>query len=151
MNVLSKTMKRWGIFLAWFLGLLILGGLLWFFTQPVRNRVMIRSVNRVLTLYGEDSRLEKTLSPWAMPGRAAQAGTWFSVVNSEKRGIVFSIMQGGTMGSFLGIISPGGTVDALIPLGNNAVKMKDQLPEGIRRIYIRRIELSNTLLRAGRE
>ncbi|MDR2500155.1 MAG: hypothetical protein LBD37_03615 [Treponema sp.] len=148
--MLSPVIRRWGLFCAWFLGLLLLAGFLWLFTQPLRNRALIRSVNRVLSQYGED-KLEKTLLPWGMPGRAMQAGTWYSVVNSEKQGIVFSIMREGRVGIFLGIVSPAGRVDTLIPLSNNAIKMRERLPEAVMRLYIRRIELSNALIRAGRE
>jgi hypothetical protein len=146
---LLRRYRQMGIFLGWVAGLFLVGALGWIFTQPVRTRMLIRSVNRVLADSGEDLRLDAPISPWGMPGRAMQGGSWFTTLDGEDRGIVFPIMSGGIMVSFLGIISPEGTLRSLIPLSRHAEKMWDRLPPEYLRIYVNRIEASYALILAA--
>jgi hypothetical protein len=138
-----------GIFAAWIAVILLLGSLSWFFTQPIRGRILLNSVNRVLTTSGLSLRLEAPILPWQMPGRATRLGSWFTLANSEDWGLVFPIMFDGIPASFFAVVSPGGAVNALVPLSNHSAKVLDRLPPETLRIYTRRIEAGNTVLRSA--
>jgi hypothetical protein len=138
-----------GIFTAWIAGILLLGSLSWFFTQPIRERILLYSVNRVLTTSGLSLRLEAPIFPWRMPGKATQLGSWFTLANSEDWGVVFSIMFDGIPASFFAVVSPRGAVNSLVPLSNHSAKVLDRLPPETLRIYTRRIGAGNMALRSA--
>ncbi|MDR1949543.1 MAG: hypothetical protein LBQ38_09130 [Spirochaetaceae bacterium] len=141
------SLRSLGLLAAWIAGILVLGGLTWFFTQPVRDRMLLYSVNRVLAASDVSRRLGTPISPWRMPGRATQFGSWFTLAGSGDWGVVFPIMINGIPASFFAAVSPEGAVGSLVPLSGNAVKALKYLPPGALGIYIRRIEVSNALLR----
>jgi hypothetical protein len=145
---LSPGLRRTGVFLAWIGGIILLGGLLWFFTQPVRNRALIRSVNRILAASEAPWRLEAALSPWGMPGRASQLGTWVTLDDPEVRGVVFPVISDGLLSSCLAVLSPQGQVEALIPLSGHARRTLDSISPGALGIYVRRVEAGYALIRA---
>jgi hypothetical protein len=140
-----------GIFAGWTAGLMLVSALLWGFSQPVRNRALLNSVNRILAARGEEARLETPLSSWGMPGRAAQSGTWFTTVNSEEWAVVFTVASDGVFTPFLAFVSWEGKAGPLIPLSVHAEAASQRLPPGHLRIYVRRIEASCALLREARE
>jgi hypothetical protein len=140
-----------GVFAGWAAGLILISALLWGLTQPVRNRALLNSVNRILNTLGEETRLETPLSSWGMPGRAIQSGTWFTTTNPEEWAAVFTVALDGVFTPFLILVSDDGKAGPLIPLSLHAEAVFRRLPPGQFRIYIRRIEASYALLRKARE
>ena len=158
---LIPHVKDAAIFLGWIAGLVLIAGLCWFFTQPVRNLFLQKAVNRVLEQSGDTRRLDtplliKTPSP---------LGSWFSVIElpgrqkagnsspvsgapgsetgpfpEETKAFVFSFIGGGFFFPCVAIVTPEGTVKEFIPLGKYGKRMINQLSPGVLRIYTRRIE-----------
>jgi hypothetical protein len=147
-----EDVRHMGIFAGWIAVLVLAGSFLWGFTQPVRNRILLTSVNRVLAAGTtiEDLRLEQPVSPWRMPGRASQVGTWYTTT-AKAWAVVFPLMTDGIFSPVLGVISAEGTVEALIPLSNHAAAVFSRLPRGALQVYIRRIEAGYAVLRNARE
>ncbi|MDR0377153.1 MAG: hypothetical protein LBH70_05100 [Spirochaetaceae bacterium] len=144
---IPPPVKRMGVFAGWVAGLMLAGALLWGFTQPARNRALLNAVNRILYAMDEDIRLETPVSPWGMPGRAAQSGTWFTIAGSGEWGVVFTVVSGGVFTPFLARISQDGKAGPLIPLSVHAEAVFERIPPEQIRIYVRRIEASYALLR----
>jgi hypothetical protein len=134
--------KEPGIFGGWLLGIFLLGGLLWYYTQDVRARVMIRSVNLVLEAQDEPRRLQDPLIPRLTP----EQGIRFSLVNAQGLAVVFSIISDGAFVPFAAMISPEGKVEKLVPLTGNSLRMADRLPRETIAIHIRRIEAAEALI-----
>jgi hypothetical protein len=86
-----------------------------------------------------------------MPGRASQAGTWYTTnagnSGSETWAVVFPLMIDGIFSPVLGVISAEGTAEALIPLSNHAAAVFKRLPRSYLQVYIRRIEAGYAVLR----
>ncbi|MDR2071186.1 MAG: hypothetical protein LBP81_07220 [Treponema sp.] len=148
---IPPPVKRMGIFAGWTAGLMLVSALLWGFTQPVRNRALLNSVNRLLIEQGEEVLLEKPLSSWGMPGQAAQSGTWFTTADSPEWAVVFTVVFDGVFSPFLAFISQNGKAGPLIPLSLHGEAMFQRLPQEQFYIYVRRIEASYALLRQARE
>ncbi|MDR0377317.1 MAG: hypothetical protein LBH70_05935 [Spirochaetaceae bacterium] len=143
--------KRIGIFAGWTVGLMVVSAVLWGFMQPVRNTMLLNSVNRVLAERGEEIRLETPLSSWGMPGRAVQSGTWFTTADSPEWAVVFTVAFDGVFTPFLTVVSQDGKAGSLIPLSLHGEAVFQRIPQGQLRIYIRRIEASHAVLRRARE
>jgi hypothetical protein len=146
---LSSGLKDTGFLMGWILGLVLIGGLLWFFTQPLRTRLIIRSVNRVLASSNEPRRLDAAVSSWGLSGRRSQLGSWYTLEKDDGRAVVFPMMSDGIPAPFIAILSPGGTVDVLLPLSLNSARILPRLSRGTIETYIRRIEGSEALISGG--
>jgi hypothetical protein len=142
-------LKDTGFLMGWILSLVLVGGLLWFFTQPLRTSLIIRSVNRVLASSDEPRRLDAPVSSWGLSGRRAQLGSWYTLEDGEGRALVFPMMGDGILASFIAILSPGGTVDVLLPLSVNSARILERLPRETIQTYIGRIEGSEAMLSGG--
>jgi hypothetical protein len=128
--------KELGVLGGWLLGILLLGGLVWYGTQDARIRRMIRSVNMVLEAREDPRRLQAPLFPRLIP----EQGSWFSLIGTQGKAVVFSVIAKGTFLPFAAMISPEGEVEELIPLTGNSIRMADCLSPETIAIYIRRIE-----------
>jgi hypothetical protein len=146
-DAIPEGIRNMGVLLGWIGGILLTGCLLWFLTQPVRNMALLRSVNKVLAVSEEPWRLNAAIAPWGQSGRAMQAGTWFSVVNSTDWAVVFQIMTDGVSASFVAVVRTGGIVRSILPLSAHSVQMVKRLPQETVQIYIHRIESSYALLK----
>ena len=136
-GALFSGSKNAGILAGWIGGILIIGGLFWFLTQPLRANFLMRAVNQVFLRTGTAHRLAAAIPP-GKSGRPV--GSWYALANSPDRAVVFSVMADGVLVSFAAIVSEEGTVDALIPLSGHAVQIMDRIPGSALRPYIRRIE-----------
>jgi hypothetical protein len=67
-------------------------------------------------------------------------GVWYSIANSESMMFVFAIMWEGILIPCGAQVSPEGKVEELLPLSAHARQLFGQLPQGIMRLYIRRVE-----------
>ena len=151
-NPLIPHLKDAAIFLGWIAGIVLVAGLCWFFTQPVRNRFLQNSVNRVLEQSGDQRRVGSPLfikapaafgswfSVFELPSRQTAAGSGEGSPEEGTKAFVFSFIGGGFFFPCAAIIAPDGTVKDFIPLGKYGERMMKQVSPGILRIYVRRIE-----------
>jgi len=136
--------------LGWIGSILLIAGLCWVLTQPVRSRFLMRSVNRVLEQYGDFRRLNELSSG----GRgSSMVGSWYTMTKAWQQGIsgtenfsegtkafVFSFIAEGTFFPCAAVVDPTGRVQEFIPLNIHGKKMLDRISPGILKLYIRRIE-----------
>jgi len=146
------------LILGWISALVLIAGLSWYFTQPVRSRLMLNSVNRVLQQNGDARRLERPLFPVGHNEHFGSLlmGSWFSLTDlsmgqvpagassawqaREAKAYVFTYIAGGTIFPCAAIINPDGSVGELIPLNRHGEGVLKQLSPEILKIYFRRIE-----------
>jgi hypothetical protein len=133
-------LREWAVFTGWICGLVLAGGLAWFFTQPLRIDAMMRSVNRSLARREDPRRLGAPLSLPRITGNSAPLGMWYSLEKTTDRFFVFPLIQDGPL-ALCGVrVSPEGGVEEFIPLSAHAEQALENLPPGIAQTYIRRIE-----------
>jgi hypothetical protein len=130
-------LKDGGILLGWIVGILAAGGLVWFFTQPLRTKALMRSVNGVLLSRGDSRRLAAHLS--APPEPERPLGVWFTRTDSAGRAVVFAMMDYGIQASFAAMLSPQGDLEELIPLSGHAERIQERLSPEFTQLYLRRI------------
>jgi hypothetical protein len=138
-------LREIGIFFGWIAAFFLIAGLAWFLTCPMRSRSTVRHINASLSAMGETQELEAPLvfdraTPRRKAAKAAQLGNWYTLSNSEDRGVVFSIMVEGVLVPFLVFISPEGEVGRPIPLGAHSAQIMDRLSQGTLQTYIKRLE-----------
>ncbi|MDR0785920.1 MAG: hypothetical protein LBE74_08615 [Treponema sp.] len=125
-------MKNIGIIAAWIASVLLVGWFLFFFTQPVRNEILRRSINRLLIENGESGRL------LVFPTRVSATGVWWTVSDTDERAVMFAIMDGGVPVPCIAFVN-GADIEVK-PLNNYAKTVYKRLSKGFIDIYIRRIE-----------
>jgi hypothetical protein len=137
----ATTIKDTLIILAWIASILLIANILWFSTQPLRYRLMVRAVNRVLMQSGDSRRL---IEPSSSERRGSLlTGSWFTMLDETpvgKRVIVFSFIVEGTFFPCAAVMTQDGKVGELIPLNSHGEKVLRRLSPGIIKIYTRRIE-----------
>jgi len=147
---IMNTIKLFG----WIASILIIGGLCWALTQPVRTRFLIRAVNRVLEQYGDSRRVAELTSP---AGGSSLIGSWHTMIKARQQGtstnenftegtkaLVFSFIAEGTIFPCVAVVDPMGRVQEFIPLNIHGKKIFSRISPGIFKLYIRRIEGSES-------
>jgi len=133
------------IFAGWIAGLLLIAGIIWFFTQPVRDRFMVTAVNQVLQQSGDSRRLLAPIPPGALHAGASRLGSWYIMgglpeLPEGTKAFVFTFIAEGTFFPSLAIVVPGGTgVEEFIPLTNHGQRMFQRISPEILKLYSRRI------------
>ncbi|MHB9291522.1 hypothetical protein Holit_00599 [Hollandina sp. SP2] len=138
----QDTLKERGIYIGWIAGILLVGGGLWFFTQSLRTTLLLQTVNQVLETVQDPRRLEGLIPGQASWGRLPW-GNWYTLVDSEDRVLVFSLMSNGIFIPCMAVVSSGtGKVveDTILPLTSHPEQTLKQIPRGLIKTYIRRIE-----------
>jgi hypothetical protein len=143
--VVMDALKLFG----WIGSILIIGGACWMLTQPVRDRYLMRAVNRVLEQYGDSRRLSELSSG----SGGSIIGSWYTMIKGRQQGIsgtdnfiegtrafVFTFIAEGTFFPCAAIIDPMGQVKEFIPLNIHGKKILDRISPGILKLYIKRIE-----------
>jgi len=141
-------LKDTSLLIGWISGLVIIAGLCWYFTQPLRNGLLIKAINRVLEQSGDSRRLAE-----ALPSAPLGIGSWFTMtenLNSRytgkerlaegSRACVFVFVGEGSFFPSLAVVSPDGNVEEFISLTSHGHRMIKRVSPGILRIYISRIE-----------
>jgi hypothetical protein len=141
----KRELREIGIFLGWIAGMFLIAGFAWFLSRPARARSAVRHINATLSYMGETREVEAPLVfdrslPRRKAAKAAQAGTWYALSNSDDRAVVFSIMADGVLAPFLVFISPQGEAGQPLPLGAHSVQIMDRLSRGTLQTYIKRLE-----------
>jgi hypothetical protein len=128
---------------AWILGLILVGGLLWVFTKPVRNRLLIQAVNQSLQQSGAAGRSIGRLHPRVTASDdTARRGYWYTLADADggKRAYVFTFIAEGTFFPCVAILSADGKVERFLPLCNHGERAFARLPPEIIKLYTNRLE-----------
>jgi hypothetical protein len=131
-----KDIKNIAVCAGWIAGLVLAGWLLFFFTAGPRDTALMRQVNRILTMQGEDFRLS---ARYERHSRRLPLGTFF-VRESGGVFLVFPLISGGVSLTCGALIDTEGRVERIIPLGTHSAQAFERLSQGILDLYIRRIE-----------
>jgi hypothetical protein len=150
-NPLILHLKEPVILLGWVAAILLIAALCWNFTQPLRNRFLINSINKVFELKGEGRRLR--IQPLTRNSGLFVIGTLYNVTltrqtsasslsnySDGQKALVFLFIGDGTFFPCVAMISPGGKVEEFIPLNKHGERIINQLSPGIIKLYTRRIE-----------
>lgn len=140
-NPLIPKLKDAAILLGWVAGLVVIAGLCWSLTGPVRNRILLNAVNRVLEQSGDSRRLAAPVSPPAFSEASGSfaLGAWY-VMTDGTNAFVFAFISDGTFFPCVAKMGPDGKVREFIPLNNHGKRTIETLPAGILKINARRIE-----------
>jgi hypothetical protein len=126
------------VLLEWTAGLFAAGFLLWSLTQPLRDRVLMKAVNRVFTSRGETRLIGGPIPP---PGGGERLfGTWYSLVDGTRNLFVFPVMIDGILTPYAAFVDGGGKVEEVVPLSFHAEQFMPRFRRGLMGIYVRRIE-----------
>ena len=139
------------ILFGWIASLIIIASTCWMLTQPVRDRFLVRAVNRVLEQSGDARRLGELTSSGA--SGSFIVGSWYTMMLSRQPGevgtkdfsegtkaFVFSFIGEGTFFPCAAVILPNGNVEEFIPLSSHGERILKKISPGILRLYARRIE-----------
>lgn len=134
-------MKNTGVVLAWIVGALFVGWLLFFFTRSIQSDVFIQAVNKTLTQAEDTRRVEKDIL-----GRTS-LGNWHRFVGAngevEGKALLFSIFDNGILVPCIAFVPVGGENAGkieILPLNNHARAVFPYIHQGEIDIYCRRIE-----------
>ena len=131
-------LKDAAILAGWIAGLILIAGLLWVFTQPVRERFILNAVNQVLEQSGDSRRLETPISPGALGAGVSRLGSWYTMTGGTKA-FVFAFIVEGTFFPSAAVVTPEGSVKEFIPLNNHAERMLRRISPKVLELYSRRI------------
>lgn len=150
----AAVLRDAALLLGWIAGLILIVGLCWFFTQPLRSRLLLRAVNRVLLESGDSRRLEELPQNGTLkrePGISA-IGSWYNVSGispsghspgesapEEAKAVVFTFIGEGSFFPCAAIVGSGGEVQEFIALTSHGKRLIKQVSPGILRIYSNRI------------
>ena len=145
-NPLVPHVKDAAIFVGWIAGLVLIAGLCWFLTQPVRSKILSRAVNQVLEQSGNSYVLGGEVSPGALKPGVSKMGSWYTMVRSGQAGaegtraFIFVFIGEGTFFPCAARVAPDGKVEEFIPLSSYGEKVIKRVPSEILKLYARRIE-----------
>ena len=123
---------------AWIGSVLLIGGLLWFFTMSYRTRLLAEMVNKTLAASG-GGKLE-IQETFAQSPASVMGGAWFKVSNSSDRAFVFTVMRNGISAACVALVNNEGKVKIIFPLSDNALQLTKEMPLPVYRFYADRIE-----------
>ena len=146
--------KDTAIFAAWIAALLIVAAVFWVLTQPVRTRILINAVNKVLEQSGDSRRLEAAsshrgsgflgMSSWftITSPQTQEAGDTEEMpgVSGRTMAVVFSFIGEGNFFPCAAVINHDGKVVEFIPLNSQGERIIKRISPGILNIYARRVE-----------
>jgi len=150
-NPRIPQLKDTMILIGWIASLLIIAGTSWILTQPLRDRFLVRAVNRVLEQSG-DARALGELTSSGTSGSFI-IGSWYTMMLARQMGaagtkdfsdgtkaFVFSFIGEGTFFPCVAVVLPNGKVGEFIPLSSHGERIIKKISPGILRLYARRIE-----------
>lgn len=134
-------LKDAAILAGWVAGLVLIAGITWFFTQPVRDQFTRNAVNYALEQSGDSRRLGAPVPSSALNAGVSRMGSWFTMTGSPEgtRVFVFPFIVGGTFFPSAAVVSPAGTTLEFIPLTAHGRRMFQRVSPEITRFYSRRV------------
>ena len=144
---LAPRFKDTLISITWIGGLVLIGGLSWYLTRPLRTNFLMNSIDQALISMGDSRRLEAAVNPENRGtfgplnfGPLSTKGHWFSLRGEEDRLLFFTLISDVTFLPCAAILSPEGKVKEIIPLSSRGESALNYVSPVIVRLYIRRIE-----------
>ncbi|MDR1505529.1 MAG: hypothetical protein LBI67_00330 [Treponema sp.] len=125
---------------AWIASIILTGSLLWFFTRPVRTRMVIRAANGVLEKAGETRRLQSPVNV-PPPGGPLGPGMWFTLTEvsggsrTEGAALVFTLHRGAQAAACAAFVDGPGGFEKFVPLSAYAAQVLDNLPGAVYAMY----------------
>jgi hypothetical protein len=134
----TSALKDRAVFAGWVAALVIIAALMWSLSFPFRADCLMRATKKILSSMDDDRYLvTPLLRPVTEP---APLGCWYRLFGSNSLFFVFAIMREGILVPCGAEISEQGKIVEIIPLGNHARQVIDQIPQGLIQVYVRRIE-----------
>ena len=130
------VLKDISIVLGWALGLILLAVLCWYFTQPLRNRFLVISINQVLEQSGDNRRVSEPI-PMKNP-RTFGLGRWYNF-SGDTRLFLFTFIGEGTFFPCAAVMTPDGRVEEFIPMNLHGERILNRISPEIKNIYAQRI------------
>lgn len=137
----TAPLKDAAILAGWIAALLLIAGLIWFFTQPVRDRIILSAVNQALEQSGDPRRLAAPVPSASLHPGVSRMGFWYTMTGQPEgtKAFIFTVIAGGTFFLSAAVISPEGAVQEFIPLSSHAERMLRRISPEILNLYGRRI------------
>jgi hypothetical protein len=141
-NPWIPLLRNLSICIGWIGGLLLIGGLCWLLSAPLRSRLLMKSVNRIFIRAGDSRRLDAAVPPSELNPSASRIGFWYGMAFSGEgnRAVVFTMTAEGAFFPCLAEINREGKVEEILPLSGHGERVFQGLSPGSIQIYIRRIE-----------
>jgi hypothetical protein len=137
---MKDTLRDAVLCAAWIGGLILAGFLLWFFTQSLHERSLLKQANRIFMVSDESFYLDVPLSKARSYGKKSPPGVWYSLKNSNNRVFVFSMIHEGILLPCAAEVNPLGKVEKIVPLNLHASQIMKRLPHGVIEMWGRRVE-----------
>jgi hypothetical protein len=138
MKSMTSALKDKAAFAGWIAALILVAALIWSFSFSFRADRLMRTTNKILISMNDQRRLASPLP--RPPAGPAPLGCWYRLYESSSLFFVFAIMREGILVPCGAEISEQGKIIEIIPLGNHARQVMDQIPQGLIQVYVRRIE-----------
>ena len=140
-------MKDAAILMGWIAILVLIAGLIWFFTQPMRTRALMNAVNRVLEQSDDSRRLGEPVTPGSLKPGVLGMGSWYNLEELTEENFyngskvfIFTLIVDGTFFPCAAVLNSEGIVEEFIPLNSYGKKIMQRISPGILRIYTRRLQ-----------
>ena len=144
----TSALKDRMIFAGWVAVLVLVAVLLWSLSFSFRSNCLMRATNKILISMDDHRHLgAPVLHPVAAQ---APLGCWYHLYGSDDLFFVFAVMWEGILVPCGAEISEQGEVAEIIPLGNHARQVMDQIPKGLVQVYVRRIEAAAAAINAAK-
>ena len=144
--------KDTALIIGWIVVIVMLASILWIFTKPLRDNLLITAVNKVLEQSGDSRRLEelysqdlyfKELHSRDMANNFGMS-KWFAFKTfpdngDAKRAFVFSFVGEGTFFPCIAVVNRDDRVEEFIPLNSHGKKVINRISPGVLKIYSSRI------------
>jgi hypothetical protein len=128
------------IFSGWIVGILVVGGLLWFFTEDFRDDRVIRTINAILINNNDDRRLQSGLPDDNTSGTFFQNYQRFSLLGSGGTVVVATAYHSSIPFVFAAFIDQNGNIYDILPLGNHSVQVMERIDQKNLDVYTIHIE-----------
>ncbi len=137
------------ILAAWILGILVLGGLLWFLTQDFRDNRMVRTVNALLIHNNDKRRLVSRLPNDSEQGTPFRNYQRFSVWDSSDTAVIITLYDNAVPSVCAAFIDSNGNVIDMLPLNSHSAQVMARMEKKQLDIYKTHIEEHEKQLRSG--
>ncbi len=128
-NILSPAVKDTAVFAAWILGILFLGGLLWYFSQDFVENRMLRKVNAVLINNNDGRRAVSALPNGSESDTPFQKYRRFSLYNSSENVTVVTMYNHTVPAVFAVFINSNGEMYDILPLDNHSAQVMGRIEQ----------------------
>jgi hypothetical protein len=138
MKDMTVVLKDKAVLAGWIVALALIASLLWSLSFPFRSDCLMRATNKILISMNDGRRVSSpVIRPFAGP---VPLGCWYRLSESDSFFLVFAIMREGILVPCGAEVSEQGEVVEIIPLGNHARQVMNQIPRGLMQVYVHRIE-----------